>query len=165
MKKLLITIDGSENDEASLRSAIMVARGLEADLDVVHTAVPAETFYAAGDFVSPAIIDNSEVAAAAEKRARDAFETVCTEFSGAEWSKTEMYSFDAIARFGPLSDLVIIERLSQEEGPSVAGLNAALFNGAGPVLITPYEPPPTFAASPVTPMAWLCLLSASLPTN
>ena len=47
MKKLLITIDGSANDEASLKSAMQVARRLNADLSVVFTVLASQSVFRA----------------------------------------------------------------------------------------------------------------------
>ena len=95
------------------------------------------------------MIDDSEEAELAAKLAQAAYDAVCADGPSVSWSTTEQSGADAIARLGPLADLVIMERLSEEEGPPAAGLNAALFDGAGPVLITPHEPPPTIATNPV----------------
>ncbi|MEQ9334474.1 universal stress protein [Thalassobaculum sp.] len=152
MKRLLITIDGSANDYTSLMSAMQLTRRLGAELSVVFTALPAEAFYGYAETTAPVVFDNSEEAKVAQERARAAFETACGEWPGATLSTTEEYSADAIARLGPLSDLVIMERLSREEGPSAAGFNAAVFDGAGPVFITAPEPKATIATTPV--IAW-----------
>ncbi len=160
MKRLLITIDGSANDSTSLTSATRLARHLSAKLSVVYTALPAEAFYGFAETTAPVVFDNTEEAAAAARRARDAYDAVCGDWAGADWSTTEEYSADAIARLGPLADLVIMERLSREEGPSAAGFNAALFEGAGPVYITPPSPLPTLATRPV--IAWNGSREASL---
>jgi len=150
MKRLLITIDGSANDAASLTSAMLVARRLSAEISVVYTALPARGVYAAGDVAL--VTDDSGESAAAAALARSAYETVCADWSGAEWSITEETAAELIARLGPLSDLVIMERLSEEQGPVAAGFNAAVFETAGPVLITPPEPPAAIATNPV--IAW-----------
>jgi nucleotide-binding universal stress UspA family protein len=149
MKKLLIAIDGSANDEASLKSAMLVARRLDADLSVVFTVLPSQSVYVAGGPDSVMVLDTSGEAAVAAKRARAAYDAVCAEEPGTDWSTTNHQSAGAIENLGPLADLVIIERLSEEEGPSAAALNAALFDGAGPVLITPREPPAAIATRPV----------------
>ena len=152
MKRLLITIDGSANDYTSLMSAMQLTRRLGAELSVVITALPAEAFYGYAETTAPVVFDNTEEAKVAQERARAAFETACGEWPGATLSTTEEYSADVIARLGPLSDLVIMERLSSEEGPSAAGFNAAVFDGAGPVFITAPEPKATIATNPV--IAW-----------
>jgi|GEM_PF-645821 len=152
MKRLLITIDGSTNDYTSLMSAMQLTRRLGAELSVVYTALPPEAFYGFAETTAPVVFDNTEDAKVAAERARTAYDTACAEWPGAEWSTTEHLGADAIARLGPLADLVIMERLSQEEGPSAAGFNAALFEGAGPVFIVPPEPKPTIATTPV--IAW-----------
>jgi nucleotide-binding universal stress UspA family protein len=150
MKRLLIAIDGSANDTASLASAMLVARRLSAEISVVHTALQANAVYAAGDLT--VVADDSDEAAAAARRARAAYDAVCADWPGAKWSMTEESSAELISRLGPLADLVIMERLSEEHGPAAASLNAALFETAGPVLITTPEPPAEIAANPV--IAW-----------
>ncbi len=160
MKRLLITIDGSANDATSLKSALALARRLSAQLSVVYTALPAEAFYGYAETTAPVVFDNSEEAAAAAQRARAAYDSVCADWPGASWATTDELSGDAIARLGPLADLVVMERLSQEEGPSAAGFNAALFDGAGPVYITPPQPLPSIATNPV--IAWNGSREASL---
>lgn len=152
MKRLLITIDGSPNDQASLKSAMLLARRLEAEISVVHTALPPAAYYGFAEATAPLMFDSGEESEAMAGRARAAFDAVCADWPGAEWSMTEESSAEAIARLGPFADLVVVERLSREEGPSAAGFNTALFDGAGPVFVTPPEPKSTFAANPV--IAW-----------
>lgn len=152
MKRLLITIDGSTNDYPSLMSAMQLTRRLAAKLSVVYTALPPDTVYAYAEAAVPVMFDTEEDAKVAAERARIAYDTACAEWPGAEWSTTEESGADAIARLGPLADLVIVERLSREEGPSAAAFNAALFDGAGPVLVTAPEPKATVGTNPV--IAW-----------
>lgn len=152
MKRLMITIDGSINDYTSLMSAMQLTRRLGAGLSVVFTALPPEAYYSFAETSAPVVFDSSEDSKVAADRARAAFDAACADWPAAEWSTTEEPSADAIARLGPLADLVIMERLSQEEGPSAAGFNAAVFEGAGPVFITAPEPRPTLGSNPV--IAW-----------
>lgn len=152
MKRLLITIDGSPNDQASLKSAMLLVRRLHAEISVVHTALPPAAYYGFAETTAPLVFDHSGESEAVADRARAAFDAVCADWPGAEWSMTGESGAEAIARLGPLADLVIMERLSREEGPSAAAFNTALFDGAGPVFITPPEPKATFATRPV--IAW-----------
>lgn len=151
MKRLLITIDGSPNDQSSLTSAMTLTRRLGAHLSVVYTSPAPEVVYTYAEAAAPLIIDARDAEAAAAS-ARAAYETACAGWAGTDWSTTDEPAAEVIAQLGPLTDLVIMERLSQEEGPSASGFNAALFDGAGPVFITPPAPRPTFATSPV--IAW-----------
>ena len=52
MKKLLITIDGTANDEASLKSAMLAPQRLKASLNVVFTVLPSQSVFSGSDVPS-----------------------------------------------------------------------------------------------------------------
>lgn len=148
MKSILILIDGSDNDADSLRSALAFAAPLGARLTVLHPRAPSTTLFAFAESVFAA--DSAVDAEGIEARARAAFDAVC---SGA---RATFQAFDgdaphAVEAAGYAHDLIIAERLSSEEGPQAALLNAALFETGRPVLALPpiasVGPPQTVAVA------------------
>ncbi len=150
MKQLLIVIDGSANDAASLTSAMLVARSLTARIKVVHPTGLSPTVYNAAEVG----VIQEDVAAvhASAQHARSAYEQICADWPGAEWSETLEAEARIIGSQGPLSDLIVIERLSEEQGPSIISFNVGLFETGTPILIAPPKAPSRVAVRPV--IAW-----------
>jgi len=143
MKQAVIYIDGSENDIESLTSAVLLCRRLEARLNVVHpvadSVARAKTrAVVVGQQVSWRYRVISEARSGA---ARQAFNKVCASVEFASYAEVQFDVVDAIRHLGLLHDVTILERVSQEEGPQVLALNAALFETGGPVLIVPPRSP------------------------
>jgi nucleotide-binding universal stress UspA family protein len=129
MKRLMILIDGSDNDRASLRTATATAGILGARLTV--------------GFAPPAT-DNRVVAATTERHAGEAFDDVCGGLENTAFIVFEAPAAQVLATAGHGWDLVILERISHEEGPEIEALNAALFDTGRPVMLAPPEVPPQF---------------------
>ena len=143
MKSILILIDGSENDTESLCCALAFARATGSRLTVLHPNAQGATLYTFAEsvFAPPATAAPAEAAA----RAEAAFNTVCAGQT-ATFQVFQGDAAEAIAAAGYGHDLVIVERLSAEEGPQAAQLNAALFETGRPVMITPPTPPAAMPA-------------------
>jgi len=135
MKRLAIFLDGSANDRDSLASAALLAARLDANLDVYYPE--------AADYVLSTLADGSAaiVTDPAANRgletARTAFDQVCAGMHGARWLQVAGHLDDAIHGYGLLYDAVIVERLSEEQGPHAQAFNTALFELAAPVLVMP----------------------------
>lgn len=154
MKQAIIYIDGSDNDIESLNSAVLMCRRLDARLNVVHP-VADSVAKAKGRAVAVGQQMSWRYRVIAEARsgaARQAFDTVCGSIDLATYAELEYDLVDAIRHLGLLHDLTILERVSQEEGPQVQALNAALFETGGPVLIVPPRSPSEGVAAIV--VAW-----------
>ena len=136
MKVMSVFIDGSANDRDSLAVAAMFAAKLNARLDVVHAA-GAEIYVVADSVAIPEMDERANAAAKA------AFDEICGNLPNARWIQTEAKPADAIRQRGFLNDLIVLERVSGDEGPDVEALNIALFETAAPVLVCPPSPPPT----------------------
>ena len=132
MKRLAIFLDGSPNDRDSLASAAMLAARLDAHLDVYYPETPDSVFGTLGDG-SAAIVADPAVEAGL-RNARGAFDQVCSGMDKARWLQVPGNLDDAIHSYGLLYDAVMVERLSEEQGPHAQAFNTALFELAAPVL-------------------------------
>ncbi len=137
MKRMAIFLDGSPNDGESLACAVRVCRAIDGRLTVIHPRQPDQSFTTGGGEVAPVMVDNREQAAAAAAVARQAYDSVCAGLAFAEWLETTASETDAIAGYGLVHDLTILERVAAEQGPEVLAFNTALFDTGGPVLVTP----------------------------
>lgn len=129
MKRLLILIDGSDNDRASLATAVAAAGALGARLRVGFARTAS---------------DNRVVAANAERHAGEAFDDVCGSLDNAEFHFYGDGAAATLTAAGHGFDLLIVERVSREQGPESETLNAALFDSGRPVLLAPPSPPANF---------------------
>lgn len=140
MKVMSVFIDGSDNDSDSLRVAAMFARKLNARLDVIHAA--GSEIYVVADTV--AIPEPDEEA---DSAAKAAFDAICGDLPNVRWIQTASKPADAIRQHGFFNDLIVLERVSGEDGPDAEALNIALFETAAPVLVCPPSPPPDVCTS------------------
>lgn len=140
MKVMSVFIDGSANDRDSLTVAAMFAAKLNARLDVVHAA-GSEVYVVADSVAIPEMDERANAAAKA------AFDEICGNLQNARWIQSDAKPADAIRQRGFLNDLIVLERVSGDEGPDVEALNIALFETAAPVLVCPPSPPPTVCTS------------------
>jgi len=141
MKRIAIFLDGSPNDGDSLACAVGVCRAIDGRLTVIHPRQPDQYISTGGGEFAGAVIDNRERAAAAAAAARQAYDSVCAGLAFAEWLETTASAPGAIAGYGLVHDLTILERISSEQGPEVLAFNTALFDTGGPVLVTPPNVP------------------------
>jgi nucleotide-binding universal stress UspA family protein len=138
MKTMTILIDGSENDRSSLATAATFCRAVDGRLRVVHPR-PRDIIVASPE-AAALVVDDRDIEAR-RAAARAAYDEVCGALSFAEWLETNDTVTEAIIGYGPLSDVTILERVSNDSGPEVLALNTALFDTPGPVLVTPPSSP------------------------
>lgn len=150
MKRLLIVIDGSDNDLSSLTTTMLAARALGTQVSVVHPTGLSPSVYNAAEVA--VIQSDAQAASDASSLARDAFAQICGDWPGADLSETLDSEAQILSRMGPYADMIVIERLSAEQGPSIASFNIGLFETGSPILIAPPQPPASFASRPV--IAW-----------
>jgi len=136
MKRVTIFIDGSANDRESLVSALALCRCLDGRLGVVHPR-SLNDVVVGPDGQSVVLVKNEEERAARRSVARAAYDEVCGGLAFADWQESEETGTEAIVSHGLYSDVVVLERISDEEGPEALTLNTALFDTPGPVLVTP----------------------------
>ncbi|MDA1099647.1 MAG: universal stress protein [Proteobacteria bacterium] len=135
MKRILIVVDGSANDADSLSCARNMAALTGAQLTVAHALVSNQTLVGFGEFIFAA--PESDRSNRNETQARAAFDSVCGDLPGARFL-TYNASCDTItAALGHAHDLIMVERLSGEDGPEASNLNAALFNTGRLVFLVP----------------------------
>ncbi len=145
MKRVTIFIDGSANDRESLTSALAFCRCLDGHLSVVYSRSPYKVV--ASPRRSVVLVMNEEERAARRSDAKAAYDEVCGGLAIADWQDSEETGTEAIVRHGLYSDAVILERLSNEEGPEALTLDTALFETPGPVLVTPPKAPAAIGRS------------------
>lgn len=129
MKRLVIYLDGSDNDKESLRQGLRISEHLDAELSVLHLRPADQT-----------IASVKQAIAVADQRAevsRRAFSEICGDNASAHWLESDATFSDTIRHHGLYHDLTILERISDEEGPEVLALNTALFESGVPVFINP----------------------------
>lgn len=135
MKRILIVIDGSPNDADSLASARNLATLTAAQLTVAHALAPNKTLVGFGEFAFAA--KESDRSAQNEAEAKAAFDAVCGDLPGARFLIYDASCESITAALGYAYDLIMVERLSSEDGPEASNLNAALFATGRLVLLVP----------------------------
>lgn len=145
MKRVTIFIDGSANSQESLTSALAFCRCLDGRLSVVHPRPRDKVVARPGQSV--VLIKNEEERAARRSDAKAAYDEVCGGLAFADWQETEETGTEAVVRYGLYSDAVVLERLSNDEGPEALTLDTALFETPGPVLVTPPKAPAAIGRS------------------
>jgi nucleotide-binding universal stress UspA family protein len=138
MKRLAIFLDGSPNDADSLRSAVLLAARTDAWLDVYHPVGGDDMLGAVAGAAAAMIPDPGGDDGGAARRA---FDAVCAGNANARWLDVRDSLDGAIHAYGLLYDAVIVERLSEEQGPHARAFNTALFETGAPVLVTPPTAP------------------------
>lgn len=147
MRRILIMIDGSPTNRDSLRTAAMLCGMTGAELSVAH---------ATGDMGGVSGLGESLVVVNAVEegrvRARAAFDEICAGVPKGHFKAYTTTSVAVVAVQGPAHDLILVERISREEGPKAQLLNAALFETGRPVMLLPPEPRTTPIRRPA--LAW-----------
>jgi len=135
MRRILIVIDGSENDSDSLTSAKNLADVIGAQLTVAFAGVPNQSFVGFGEMVASA----GEVGRYTQNqaRAKAAFDAVCGNFPNARYLIYDASCDTITAAIGYAYDLIMVERLSSEDGPEASNLNAAIFATGRLVMLIP----------------------------
>jgi nucleotide-binding universal stress UspA family protein len=139
MKRLSIFIDGSDNDRDSLKSAVAFANLTGAHLDVLYPR-PAQAAISVLPDGSAALLDDA-IEGTGRGTVKSAFDEICGGMAKARWIDVRGTMDDAIHAFGLLYDTIIVERLSEEQGPHAQAFNTALFETGAPVLVTPPTAP------------------------
>jgi len=146
MKTVTIFIDGSDNDRESLATALAFCRCLDSHLRVVNPRLPDNVATSPDGHALVVVRDEQEVAAR-RAVARAAFDEVCGTQPLADWRESDETEVQSIVSHGLYSEAVVLERVSEEQGPQVLALNTALFETPGPVLVTPPKAPATVGQS------------------
>jgi nucleotide-binding universal stress UspA family protein len=146
MKTMTLFVDGSANDRVSLATAVAFCRCLEGRLFVVPTRLR-EIIIPELEAHAVIQVQDDRANAVRAAAAKAAFDEVCGALDFAEWCEGDETETEAIIKHGLLSDLVILERVSREDGPEVLALNTALFETPGPVLVTPPKAPSVIGRS------------------
>ena len=152
MKSILALAGGTARLEATLDTALLAARRLDARLCVLHVRAEAEQLaYYAGDMVVPvpmagqSVEDAEEIIAERESRARAVFDKVLGgDPKRAAWRVENGRESEVLASLGRVSDLVVISRAGHtDEDIAPESVSSALFETGRPVLVAPPVPPPT----------------------
>jgi nucleotide-binding universal stress UspA family protein len=152
MKSILALAGGTARLEATLDTALLAARRLDARLCVLHVRAEAEQLaYYAGDMVVPvpmagqSVEDAEEIIAERETRARAVFDKVLGgDPKRAAWRAENGRESEVLASVGRVSDLVVISRAGHtDEDIAPESVSSALFETGRPVLVAPPVPPPT----------------------
>jgi nucleotide-binding universal stress UspA family protein len=144
MKRMIISVDGSDNDRDSISCAATFCRRVDGRLSVVH---PREQTVIATSPDAPVFFESDRNFAEREAVAKAAFDDVCGDLSFAKWESTDTQITELIRDRGMLYDAIIIERVSSERGPEVLALNTALFESGAPVLVAPPGAPAVIGKS------------------
>lgn len=139
MKSIALAIDGSDSDRVALRTAVALARHSGALLTVYHNRAPATAAVAAFD-VTVAAIEVIQPPTGALERARANFDAEAAGYEGARFIVADGHAADVLGRAAPYCDLLLLERLSSNEGPDAIALNAILWETRSPVLVVPPQP-------------------------
>lgn len=135
MKRALIVIDGNPNDRDSLNCAAEICRNNGAALTVAAARLMPRAIGLFGGMIGgtdePA--SEEEITAAAQA----AYKESCGKLENAEFIAYEAEGAEIIAAIGHAYDVVLVERISREDGPEVDPLAAALFETGRPALVTP----------------------------
>jgi nucleotide-binding universal stress UspA family protein len=160
LKAILALADGGAGTEATLRTALLVAKSFSAHLDVLHVRADPETMVpivgegmsgAMVEQVMDAMVKSVDVRA---RTARDVYQRVCAAADGGVvWREATGREPETVAAAARLSDLVVLGRPdSNEEAPMAATIDAALFDTGRPVLIAPPQAPASVGSRVV--IAW-----------
>jgi nucleotide-binding universal stress UspA family protein len=150
MKRILIVIDGSENDAESLSTAATISAITQAQLTVAYPTEQAHNFASVGEFAFASSI--APAGGDAQVQAQAAFEKICGDLPSATFKIYDAGADAIITALGHAHDVIIVERVSDAEGPEAGNLNCALFNTGRPVLVAPGMAITEPFASPV--IAW-----------
>lgn len=156
IRRILVPAGRGDAARAAIETALMSAKEFDAHVDAVHVRPdPQEAVPLLGEGVSGAMIEDlialteneSKVHAEAARKLFDAaLVTHGIPVSGdpshagpsASWHEVVGREDDVIVERGRLSDIVVASQPAREgEGTSELTLNAALFEGGRPVLVTP----------------------------
>lgn len=154
VKAILALADGGAGTEATLKTALLVAKTFSAHLDVLHVRADAETMVPiVGEGMSGAMVEQvmDAMVKSIETRASvalAAYQRVCEpaakELGGGAvtWREVTGREPEILATSARLADLTVVGRPdSAEEAPMAATIDAALFDTGRPVLVAPPAAP------------------------
>jgi nucleotide-binding universal stress UspA family protein len=145
IKAILALADGGAGTEATLGTALLVAKGFSAHLDVLHVRADPETMVPiVGEGMSGAMVEQvmDAMVKSIETRAnaaRAAYQRVCEPAGDVvAWRTVTGREPEVTAAAGRLADLIVLGRPdSAEEAPMAATIDAALFDTGRPILVAP----------------------------
>ncbi|MEQ8966216.1 MAG: universal stress protein [Azospirillaceae bacterium] len=172
IRTVLTPVSGLDQDNATLATAFSVARLFDAHVEVLFAATPAaESVPMVGEGVSSTVIEQLMTAAEREidrrrEAAHHAYATVRAEAglsehdtppgdgsTSAAWREHAGREDEVVTREGRLADLVVIGRAGDSESiQPMLTLEAALMNGASPLLLAPAVAPEAIGRS--VAIAW-----------
>lgn len=154
IRKILVSVDGSEVGRGALETAVMVAREHGAHIDALHVRPdPRLGVPLMGEGVSATMVEElvkltEEESAARAVRAKSLFNEVQRDrgltlggdpgSAGASisWAQSDGREEEEIARRGRLSDIIVLGRPSMRpDSDATVIFNAALFETGRPVLV------------------------------
>ncbi|MBC6439360.1 MAG: universal stress protein [Rhodospirillales bacterium] len=139
MRSIAVVIDGSENDAASLKTAVSFAQAADAQLSVYHNRAPVLLTAASFD-MAIATYDNSSEVDERLDAAKAAFDAEARDYAGCRFVDMEAGPAHVLEMAAPYHDVLMLERLSDTEGPNAVALNSALWDIGSPVVVMPPEP-------------------------
>ncbi len=151
VRSILVLNDGGGGREATLTTAMILARAFGAHLDVLHVRADPETMVpVVGEAMTGAMVEQMMEAMARTvegraAKARASFDGL-VQPSGlpSAWHELTGREPEVVAGLGRTSDLVVVGRPNGEnEGPMAATLDAALFDTGRPVLVASHKAPVT----------------------
>ena len=160
IKTILVPATGSQTDDGTLASALIVARAFDAHLDVLHARVDAAAMVASmatdgsGAAMTGGLVERvDEEAARRESAANQLFQRFCErerlaiadtpiEEQGptAQWHREIGDEAYWVREYGRATDLIVIGRPSDDQGVSIDTTETALVGTGRPVLIVPATP-------------------------
>jgi len=160
IKTVLVPATGSQTDDGTFASALIVARAFDAHLDVLHVRVDAAAMVASmatdgsGAAMTGGLVERvDEEAARRESAANQLFQRFCERErlaiadtpSGeqgptAQWHREIGDEAYWVREYGRATDLIVIGRPSNDQGVSIDTTETALVGTGRPVLIVPATP-------------------------
>lgn len=172
IRSMLVPVDGTERSAASLKTALVVAKELDAHLEALHVkpdareAVPLLGEGMSGTMIEEMIDLAERESVARADRARAQYDAAvassgmvsCDSPPGPggaciTWREETGREDETVAWRGRLSDLIVAARPSGDaEAAAALTLNAALFESGRPVLVVP--PTPIESMGRTVAIAW-----------
>jgi nucleotide-binding universal stress UspA family protein len=152
MQSLLALIDGSSNDAASLRAAADMAHAIGGRLTVAHFNPP-EAGGGGPDEMMAVLPADPAGAEEARRRAHFAYDEACSRVPECRLQDVDGDVAEALERLSPYHDLIVLERLSEVNGPDAMAFSAALWRGGCAVLVAPALAGPAASVRQVA-VAW-----------
>ena len=136
MQSLLALIDGSENDAPSLRAAADMAQAIGGRLTVAHFK-PAEAVPIGAMEMMAVVPSNAAAAQEARRRAEAAYAEECSRLADCRLQEVDSSVSETIECLSPYHDVIVLERLSEVDGPDALAFSTALWSAGCAVLVTP----------------------------